>query len=77
VSLCSLAAAGAVALFPSAASAGTITVINQNDDGPGSLRQAISDAGPGDTVAVPAGTYTLISSAPTSLRFKILPRLRH
>ena len=33
--------------------------VNTNDSGPGSLRQAIVDAGPGEGIAVPAGTYTL------------------
>ena len=35
----------------------------ENDAGAGSLRQAIDDAGPGDTIVVPAGTYTLTSGA--------------
>jgi hypothetical protein len=30
-------------------------VTNQNDSGPGSLRQAIADADPGAIVIVPAG----------------------
>ncbi len=38
------------ALGISASYAATITVINTNDSGPGSLRQAIIDASPGDTV---------------------------
>ena len=42
-----------------AASRGAITVANTNDEGPGSLRQAIEDAGSGETIVVPAGTYTL------------------
>jgi hypothetical protein len=32
-----------------------VTVTNQNDSGPGSLRQAIADAAPGDLVHVPGG----------------------
>jgi hypothetical protein len=36
-----------------------ITVANQNNSGPGSLRQALIDAPPGETIVVPAGTYTL------------------
>jgi hypothetical protein len=36
-----------------------IAVTNQNDSGPGSLRQAIADADPGAIVIVPAGTYLL------------------
>jgi hypothetical protein len=39
----------------------TITVTNESDSGPGSLREAISDASAGETIAVPAGTYTLTS----------------
>jgi hypothetical protein len=38
-----------------------IVVANGNDAGPGSLRQAIADATPGETIALPAGTYTLTS----------------
>ena len=34
---------------------------NTNDAGPGSIRQAIADAPPGETIVVPAGTYTLTS----------------
>jgi Ca2+-binding RTX toxin-like protein len=36
-----------------------ITVANNNDSGTGSLRQAIIDAAPGETIVVPANTYTL------------------
>jgi len=42
--------AGATLLGTSAASAGTITVININDSGPGSLRQALIKANNGDTI---------------------------
>lgn len=42
--------AGATLLSTSAASADTITVINTNDSGPGSLRQALFDANDGDTI---------------------------
>jgi hypothetical protein len=42
--------AGATLLSTSAASAATITVINTNDSGPGSLRQALVDANNGDTI---------------------------
>jgi hypothetical protein len=42
--------AGATLLSTSAASAATITVINTNDSGPGSLRQALVDANDGDTI---------------------------
>jgi len=42
--------AGATLLGTSAASADTITVINTNDSGPGSLRQALVDANNGDMI---------------------------
>ena len=42
--------AGATLLSTSAASADTITVINTNDSGPGSLRQALVKANDGDTI---------------------------
>jgi hypothetical protein len=45
--------------FNADASAAPITVSSTSDAGPGSLRQAILDAGPGDSIVVPAGTYTL------------------
>ncbi len=51
-------ALGAV-VAPGVASAGTITVANTNDAGPGSLREAIFDAMPGDTIVVPSGSYIL------------------
>lgn len=50
----------AVGALPASAVAAP-TVSNGNDSGPGSLRQAIADAAPGDTINVPAGTYTLTS----------------
>src|SRR5437016_10421822 len=39
----------------------TITVMNTNDGGPGSLRQALADATDGDTIIVPTnlGVYYL------------------
>src|SRR5712692_8488258 len=46
----SLFFAGATLLSTSAASADTITVVNTNDSGPGSLRQALADANDGDTI---------------------------
>lgn len=52
-------AAATLALFPAAASAAAVT--NTNDSGPGSLRKAIEDAASGETISVPAGTYTLTS----------------
>jgi hypothetical protein len=36
-------------------------VTNTNDSGPGSLRAAIEGAAPGETVSMPAGTYTVTS----------------
>jgi uncharacterized repeat protein (TIGR01451 family) len=50
-----------IALAASPVVAGAATVSNTDDAGSGSLRQAIIDANPGDTIAVPAGTYTLTS----------------
>src|SRR3954467_10587329 len=41
--------------------ADTVSVANQNDSRPGSLRQATADAHTGATVGVPAGTYNLLS----------------
>jgi len=50
---------GLIAVALAAAPAGsiaaaTITVANTNDSGAGSLRQAIADASPGDTIVLPA-----------------------
>jgi RTX calcium-binding nonapeptide repeat (4 copies) len=58
-----LFAACALALLAIAApaSADTVTVSNTNDSGPGSLREVVDNAFPGDVVIVPAGTYTLTS----------------
>ncbi|MBL8246394.1 MAG: hypothetical protein JNL89_19505 [Rhodanobacteraceae bacterium] len=36
--------------FASSCAAATVTVLNTNDNGPGSLRQALVDAAPGDTI---------------------------
>ncbi|MBI3851466.1 MAG: CSLREA domain-containing protein [Verrucomicrobia bacterium] len=58
-----LAACGLLLLF-SAAQAATLTVTNLDDSGPGSLRQAIADAAPGDTIDFATnvtGTITLTS----------------
>jgi hypothetical protein len=41
--------------------AAAATVSNTNDSGPGSLRQAILSASPGETISVPAGDYKLTS----------------
>jgi hypothetical protein len=50
---------GLVLILPFGASAATVT--NTNDSGPGSLRQAITEAVGGETIAIPAGTYELAS----------------
>jgi hypothetical protein len=50
-----VAAGGNVAVSHAA----DVAVTNQNDSGPGSLRQAIANADPGQIVIVPAGTYML------------------
>jgi hypothetical protein len=54
-----LAALLALALVPTAAAA--LTVANTNDSGAGSLRAAIEAAPAGETISIPAGTYTLSS----------------
>ena len=56
-------AAAALLLGLSASAQAAITVANQNDSGPGSLREAIANASPGGLVSVPAGTYTLTGEA--------------
>ena len=56
-----IATAAALLLVPAGTAEATITVANNNDSGSGSLRQAISDAAPGETILVPANTYTLSS----------------
>jgi uncharacterized repeat protein (TIGR01451 family) len=45
--------------LPAPASADILNVLNLNDSGAGSLRQAIADATPGSTINVPAGTIPL------------------
>jgi hypothetical protein len=62
-----LAAAGIAVGFlgPSAARAATLTVINTLDSGPGSLRDAVAQAQPGDTIDFPpafAGFAILLTS---------------
>jgi len=53
------------------AAATTITVTSNNDSGPGSLRQAIADAGPGDTIDFSVtGLITLTSGPPVNLSTK-------
>lgn len=51
----------ALSLATAGSAQGAITVVNTNDSGPGSLRQAVADAPPGETIDLPAGTYTLSS----------------
>jgi hypothetical protein len=51
----------AATLGTAVAASAAITVENTNDSGAGSLRQAVADAAPGETIDVPAGTYTLTS----------------
>jgi hypothetical protein len=53
-------AAALCALLPVTALA-TLTVTNTNDTGPGSLRETIEAAAPGETIVVPSGTYALTS----------------
>src|SRR3954463_15224466 len=48
--LCVVVCAAVLCLCSATAHAATITVINTNDSGPGSLRQAIIDSNPGDTI---------------------------
>ena len=59
----SLAVAGLMALGMAGTAQASITVANQNDSGGGSLRQAIAEAPSGETIVLPAGTYTLTSGA--------------
>jgi hypothetical protein len=56
-----LVVAGIAAMATTGSAQAAITVANQNDSGPGSLRQAVAEAPPGETINVPAGTYTLTS----------------
>lgn len=46
---------------------GTITVTNGNDNGPGSLRQAVSDAKNGDTIMIEIPTSSGTAAAPVIL----------
>lgn len=54
-----LAACLALAAVAPSAQADTIHVRNTHNAGPGSLRRAIDQSSPGDTIVVPAGTYRL------------------
>jgi len=58
-----LATLGLLGLATAGTAEAAITVANQSDSGPGSLRQAIAEAPPGETIVLPAGTYTLTSGA--------------
>lgn len=49
----------AAALLCSSASAAVVRVQNENESGPGSLGQAILDAGAGDTILLGPGSYPL------------------
>jgi hypothetical protein len=62
----SLALIALFALFAAGSAQAALTVTNTNDSGAGSLRQALAEAGPGETINLPAGTYTL-TSAPLKL----------
>jgi predicted outer membrane repeat protein len=54
----------ATCLFGGYASAATLQVTTTDDGGPGSLRQAVADAAPGDTIVINvSGTITLIGGA--------------
>src|SRR4051794_1561562 len=57
----SLVLAAILALAVSGTAEAALTVANTNDSGPGSLRQTVAEAGSGETVNLPAGTYTLTS----------------
>jgi hypothetical protein len=52
---------GASLLVSAGPAQAALTVANTNDSGPGSLRQTVAEAGPGETINLPAGTYTLTS----------------
>src|ERR1700732_1241586 len=43
------------------AAAAPLIVTNNHDNGPGSLRSAIEEASPGNTITAPAGDYALTS----------------
>ena len=54
--LYSVVLAAVIALIPAGSPEAAATLSNTNDAGPGSIRQAITDAPPGETIVVPAGT---------------------
>jgi hypothetical protein len=72
----SLVLTALIALFAAGSAQAALTVANQNDSGAGSLRQAIAEAGSGETINVPAGTYTL-TSAPLEIAKKSLTIAGH
>jgi hypothetical protein len=49
----------ALALVPTAAWGARLRVLNQNESGPGSLGETITEAGLGDTIVLGPGTYPL------------------
>ncbi len=52
-------AAVALLLLAATAQAATLQVTSEEESGPGSLGATILEAGPGDTIELPAGTYPL------------------
>jgi hypothetical protein len=56
------ASAVATMLVSAGPAQAALTVVNTNDSGAGSLRQTIAEAGPGETINVPAGDYPLTST---------------
>ena len=60
------ASAVATMLVSAGPAQAALTVANTNDSGAGSLRQTVAEAGTGETINLPAGTYTL-TSAPLKL----------
>jgi hypothetical protein len=61
IGVAALGLVAAVVVLPAGSAQAAITVTSTDDAGPGTLRQAIADAAPGETVVVPAGIYTLTS----------------
>jgi hypothetical protein len=69
-----LLALTAVVLFSlvQAASAATLEVTSEAETGPGSLGDTILQAGPGDTIEIPAGTYPLTEGETLTAQGNIL-----
>ena len=61
IALALTAAALALALAAAPAPAATLEVTTTAEEGPGSLGETILEAGPGDTIAIPAGEYLLVN----------------